>query len=100
MQSHKAIKLKYSESDHLEMMKHPERWPSMVLPLKHRSRREATCSMGLLGFMLEDQNKRQAAPKVYVGSIFFHYEGKRFEDLPTEEYASLDAVVAAGWEVN
>jgi hypothetical protein len=82
------------------MMRHPERWPSMVLPLKHRSRQEANFPMGLLGFMLEDQDKRQAAPKVYVGSIFYHYEGKRFEDLPIEQYATLDAVVAAGWEVN
>ena len=82
------------------MMRHPERWPNFLLPLKHRSRQEPDSSMGLLGFMLEDIVTRQAAPKVYVGCIYFQTMGKRFEDLPMEEYADLEAVVAAGWEVN
>jgi hypothetical protein len=87
------------ECNHLDMMHHPERWQTLVLPLKHRSRMDP-CGLRLLGFMFEDELKPQAFPKVYVGSIFFRTLGQRIEDLPIEHYASLDAVVAAGWEVD
>ena len=83
---------------HLEMMRHPERWPQVILPLKHRTRKEPDGNLGLLGFLCEDPRKREAAPKVYVGCIYFELMGKKAEDLAVEEYADLSAVVAAGWE--
>lgn len=89
-----------TEQDHLDMMRHPERWPqSLVLPLRHRTRTDGD-GHGLLGFMFEDYAKREAAPKVYVGLIFFRSMGLRLRDLPVEEFPSLEAVIAAGWRVD
>jgi len=86
------------ESRHLDMMRHPERWPqSFLLPLQHRTRREPDGTMGLLGFMVEDTEKRQAKPRVYIGLM---YEAVNLHLLPFEDYPDLDAVVANGWEVN
>jgi hypothetical protein len=91
---------KYNEVKHLEMMRHPERWPLPVLPLRHRSHTERDGQFGLLGFMFQDPQLGQADPKVYVGCIYFHQMGIKLEDLPVKEYPDLEAVVAAGWEVN
>lgn len=90
----------YRECNHLAMMQHPERWFSLLLPVKHRSRQDST-GFKLLGFMFEQEGgARQAAPTVYLGTMFFLIDGGRLENLPTEKYASLEAVVAAGWEVD
>jgi hypothetical protein len=91
----------HAETDHLEMMRRPERWPQVfILPLQHKTRREPDGSMRLLGFMTLDVLTGQAVPKVYVGLIYYRSMGLKLEDMPVEEYADLDAVVAAGWEVN
>lgn len=86
-----------AESQHLDMMRHPERWPHPLLPLKHRSRTEPDCNMGLLGFMFEDTRKGEAAPRVYIGCMYF---AARAAELPVEDYPDLESVVRAGWEVN
>lgn len=91
-----------TETDDLEMMRNANRWPCWpLLPLRHATRREPDGSMHLLGFMCEENGMTgQAAPRVYVGSIYFQSEGKKLEDLPVEDYPYLDAVVRAGWRVN
>jgi hypothetical protein len=58
-----------------------------------------TPTMGLLGFMFEDQEKKQARPTVYVGCMYF-LDGKNLDSFPKEDYPNLEAVVRAGWEVN
>ena len=88
-----------TETDHLEMMRHPERWRFLILPLKHRSRTEPN-GMRVVGFICMNEQMTQGEPKVYVGCIFFHSMGQKLEDLPVEEYPSLEAVVRAGWEVD
>jgi hypothetical protein len=82
------------------MMQHAERWPALVLPLKHRTRTEPDGRFGLLGFMIEDPERRQARPRVYEGCMYFHQMGMKLEDLPVKDYPDLEAVVADGWEVN
>lgn len=91
-----------SEAAHLEMMRDANRWPVWpLLPVQHVSRKEPDgCGMNLLGFMCEAGMTGQAAPKVYVGSMYFRTEGKRLEELPVEDYPNLEAVIAAGWRVN
>ena len=79
------------------MMRHPERWDNLLLPVKHRSRREDGSTFPLLGFLFEDAKTRQAAPKVYIGCMFMAADAGK---LATEEYANLDALVNAGWRVD
>ena len=91
-----------TERDHLEMMQDANRWPAWpLLPLQHRSRKATDGSGGTeLGFMLEDGYTGKAKPRVYIGLITFRSMGQKFEDLPVEDYASLEDVVMAGWEVD
>ena len=91
----------HTESHHVAMMRDANRWPCWpLLPLQHATRREPDGCMHLLGFMCESGMSGAAAPRVYVGSIYFRTEGKRLQDLPVEDYPDLDAVVRAGWRVN
>lgn len=91
-----------TEADQLEMMKHADRWPAWpLLPLRHRTRQAADGSGGKeMGFVFEDGNTGKAKPRVYIGLIYFHSMGLKLEDLPFEDYATLEAVVTAGWEVD
>jgi hypothetical protein len=91
-----------AEQDHLAMMRNANRWPVWpLLPLQHRSRKSADGSpFRETGFMFEDGNTGKAKPVVYIGVMYFHLMGLKLEDLPVEQYDSLEAVVAAGWEVN
>jgi len=76
------------------MMRHPERWPNLVLALKHRTRMEADGRMRLLGFMCDSK------PIVYIGCTFALGLGLNIGDLGVEKYSDLEAVVAAGWMVD
>ena len=76
------------------MMRHPERWPNLVLPLKHRTRMDEDGRMRLLGFLCN------AEPVVYIGTIFALGLGLNIGDLGVERYPDLAAVVANGWEVD
>jgi hypothetical protein len=87
----------------LEMMQHPERWPiCMTLPLRHKTRRDPDGSnFPLLGFLFEDAETEQAVPKVYVGCIDQFITGElAIDQIQVEEYASLEALVEAGWRVD
>lgn len=97
----KQQKTESTETAHLDMMRDANRWPCWpLLPMQHATRREPDGCMNLLGFMCEDGFTGKAAPRVYVGSIYFRTEGRRLEDLPVEDYPDLQAVVNAGWKVN
>ena len=101
MKRKQAVPYKDSETKHLEMMRNPATWPLWpMLPLRHRNEPDPDSTLGLLGFMFEAMDKGQADPKVYVGCCHFRLMGKQLKDLPVREYADLEAVVAAGWEVN
>lgn len=80
------------------MMRHPERWVGLVLPLKHRTEKDGP--MGLLGFMFEDPATHEAMPVVFVGCMYFQIMGQELKDMPIRKFENLEAVVAAGWEVN
>lgn len=88
-----------TEKDHLDMMRHADRWPAWpFLPLKHRSR---PCSLNTplreTGFMFEaNDDSGEAAPKVYIGVMGI----TKPSEARFEMYDSLEAVVAAGWEVD
>ena len=93
----------HTEADHLEMMRNARRWPVWpLLPLRHRSREAKDGSGGReLGFMIEGNGFSGCArPRVYIGLITFRLMGRKLEDLPVEDYASLEDVARAGWEVD
>ena len=98
MQSQKGSTHKSSEAIDLNLMQHPERWPGLVLPVKHRTERDG--AMPVCGFMFEDVKTQQAAPTIYIGLIYFQSMGIKFKDLPIRQFNSLEAVVAAGWMVD
>ena len=91
-----------TENASLQMMQDASRWPVWpLLPLRHRSRRAQDGSgFHEMGFLIEDGCTGKAAPKVYIGLIFFQSMGLKLSDLPVEEYPTLEALVADGWEVN
>ena len=86
-----------TEADHLEMMRHADRWPMWpYLPLKNRRRKcEMFPDMSATGIMLEGDSGA-AKPTVYLGVLGLG----DIREWKVEEYASLEAVLLAGWEVD
>lgn len=82
--------------DHLSMMRNPSRWPNRILPVKNIERRDKQ-GFSLLGYMIRN-GRDEAIPMVLLGNIFFPPTDNKF--LESEDFSSLEAVIAAGWRVD
>ena len=79
------------DKDDLAMMRDSNRWPLWPrLPVK---RPKGDGQMPELGVMLHDRGK--AAPRIYLASVY-----EDLSKVAVKEYASLEAVVADGWQVD
>lgn len=88
----------HTREEELEMMRQPERWPwTTVLPLARR-----TPEGKKLGFLWQPSMRISCPPPepvVYLGDMF-SASGKEVTELDKQVYASLEAVVDDGWEVD
>ena len=71
--------------NHLAMMKDPNKWPNMVLPIKKTDGRE-------LGILIGDK------PTVYLVNMF--KLPCDLEKEPRKEYPDYESMVADGWIVD
>lgn len=84
----------------LEMMRHPEEWPHLFLPVKSREHNDPKIpGFPLLGLMFEDSSTGQAEPRVYIGDMY-ELGTKPITQMESKTYASLEAVVGDGWVVD
>lgn len=87
-----------TEQQQINMMKDLNCWPRWPwLPLKHRSEMDA--GMRKLAVMHADHAEPPKV-RVYLGSM---YEQGKWFPLPDSKYLefdSLEAVLAAGWEID
>lgn len=87
----------HTSEEELDMMRDPNRWPhTTMLPLIKRTK-GAWPETGFLYQPSMQVNCPSPEPVVYLGNMF---EGARPADREKVTYASFEAIIADGWEVD
>jgi hypothetical protein len=83
---------------HLAMMQNPRRWPNWpVLPLINKASRTSSNPFGDEGLLIES-GEGKVLPIVYRTNLYLVKD--TLATCPRQEFPTLEAILAAGWEVD